>query len=103
MQPLEFLDTADRLAQGATQGDWRSAVSRAYYGIFHHFREFFFAHGLDLGQAREAHAHLYFGLNNCGVGGSVPIATDVYILRADRAEADYDLTIAIGPGLATSA
>jgi uncharacterized protein (UPF0332 family) len=30
----EFLDTADRLALGTSEADWRSAVSRAYYGLF---------------------------------------------------------------------
>jgi len=33
----DFLDTARRLAAGTTQGDWRSAISRAYYACFHYF------------------------------------------------------------------
>jgi hypothetical protein len=30
MKWREFRDTADRLAQGLTEGDWRSAISRSY-------------------------------------------------------------------------
>ncbi|MGO9468787.1 MAG: hypothetical protein ACLQIB_13215 [Isosphaeraceae bacterium] len=47
MGPNEFLDTAERLAQGGTEGDCRSAISRAYYSVFHRFRNFFLAQGLD--------------------------------------------------------
>lgn len=41
MQASEFQDTAERLSQGTTEGDWRSAISRAYYAVFHHFLDFF--------------------------------------------------------------
>jgi uncharacterized protein (UPF0332 family) len=41
----DFLDTARRLAAGATEGDWRSAVSRAYYSLFHRIRDVCLAHG----------------------------------------------------------
>jgi hypothetical protein len=34
MQGIEFLATADGLSQGPSEGDWRSAVSRAYYAVF---------------------------------------------------------------------
>jgi len=39
MQWSEFQDTAGRLAHGATEGDWRSAISRGYYAVFHFFHE----------------------------------------------------------------
>ena len=31
----DFLSLAARLAGGATEADWRTAVSRAYYAAFH--------------------------------------------------------------------
>jgi uncharacterized protein (UPF0332 family) len=37
----DFQDTAERLARGATEADWRSAISRTYYAAFHFFRKFF--------------------------------------------------------------
>jgi uncharacterized protein (UPF0332 family) len=96
MQPSEFQDTAERLAQGTTEGDWRSAISRAYYAVFHYFREFFLLHGLDLGAGAQAHINLYFGLNNCGQPTVPPIAYAVNELRRARTLADYDLNRMIG-------
>jgi hypothetical protein len=91
----EFQDTAERLAQGTTEGDWRSAVSRAYYGVFHHFREFFLANGLDLGRGGQAHFNLYAGLQNCGIAAVAPLGNQVDDLRDSRVWADYDLNRAL--------
>lgn len=35
MRPHDFVDLAKKLAQNSTSADCRSAVSRAYYGVFH--------------------------------------------------------------------
>ena len=55
----EFQDSAGRLAHGATEGDWRSAISRSYYGVFHFFRDFLLVHGLDVGRGGQSHFNLY--------------------------------------------
>jgi hypothetical protein len=34
MRGRDFLDTAQRLSGGKTEGDYRSAISRSYYGLF---------------------------------------------------------------------
>ena len=89
----DFLDTAGRLARGATEGDWRSGISRAYYAVFHYFREFFGANGLDIGQgAGQAHSNLYLGLHNCGFPAVELLAGEIDQLRRDRSATDYDLT-----------
>ena len=95
MQASEFQDTAERLAQGTTEGDWRSAISRAYYAVFHHFLDFFLSHGLNLGSGGQAHALLYQALNNCGYPAVKSIANAVNDLRRTRGEADYELTATI--------
>ncbi len=87
----EFLHTADRLARGSTEGDWRSAVSRGYYGVFHFFRDFLLSHGVDVGQGGACHANLYNGLNNCGEAAVAPLAGRINDLRDARAKADYDM------------
>jgi uncharacterized protein (UPF0332 family) len=89
----EFLDTAERLVKGTTEGDWRSGASRAYYAVFHYFCELFLSEGVDLGQGGQAHSNLYVGLNNCGVPSAIPIATDVDRLRSTRGKADYNLAV----------
>ena len=99
----EFQNTADRLAQQATEGDWRSAISRGYYAVFHYFREFLLAHGLDIGQGGVAHSNLYMALWNCGFPLIAPIAARIDDLRILRGKADYDLWRVMGQSMALSA
>ena len=35
MNGADFLHLALRLSGGSTEAEWRSAVSRTYYGVFH--------------------------------------------------------------------
>jgi uncharacterized protein (UPF0332 family) len=85
----EFLETARRLASGTTEGDWRSAISRAYYSVFHFARDLCETHGLSLGQGGQAHSNLYIGLNNCGDAATILVAGRIDDLRGRRIEADY--------------
>ena len=101
MRWADFLDTADRLSQGSTEGDWRSAVSRGYYAVFHCLREFFLANGLDVGQGGQAHFNLYSELLNCGFPAVARIASRVDRLREWRGWADYDLGRAVAQRQAT--
>lgn len=87
----EFMDSAERLVRGSAEGDWRSAVSRAYYAVFHHFREYLLSHRLDVGRGGEAHFNLYSGLHNCGYPDVSRIATRIDDLRSNRVAADYNL------------
>src|SRR5438876_55592 len=91
MQWGEFQDTAERLAHAATEGDWRSAISRGYYAVFHFFREFLAANGLDVGRGGQSHFNLYSGLLNCGFPQVAAIASRIDGLRVHRVWADYDL------------
>jgi len=91
MQGQDFLLTAERLAKGLLESDWRSAVSRAYYAVFHHLRQFLLQQGLDLGRGGQAHFSLYTGLLNCGVPAAGILANRVDQLRSHRVSADYDL------------
>ena len=100
MQWREFHDTAARLAQGTTEGDWRSANSRSYYAVFHFFREFLSANGLNIGQGGQSHFNLYSGLLNCGIGAAAAIASRIDQLRQYRVKADYDLGRPVGQRLA---
>ena len=86
----DFQDTAERLALGQTEGDWRSAVSRTYYAVFHYFREFFLTHGIDVGRSAQSHNSLSSGLLNCGLPSVVPFGRRFDFLRTDRTAADYN-------------
>ena len=91
MQWAEFQDTADRLAQGTAEGDWRSAASRAYYAVFHFGRELLHSYGLDIGRGGQAHFNLYTGLWNCGFPGVAAVARRIDDPRIQRTLADYEL------------
>jgi uncharacterized protein (UPF0332 family) len=92
----EFRNTADHLAQGSTEGDWRSAVSRAYYACFHYFRSFLLSHSLDLGRGGQSHFNLYSGLLNCGFPAVSAVASRIDSRREARIRADYELRPLIG-------
>ena len=97
-----FQDTADRLANGGTEGDWRSAISRGYYAVFHYFRSFLLAHGLDIGRGGQAHFNLYVGLWNCGFPHVAVVANRIDVLRTDRVAADYNLSSSLPQAAARS-
>jgi hypothetical protein len=98
----DFLDTASRLALGATEADWRSAVSRAYYAVFHYFDRFLHSHGVSIGRGGNVHAVLYAGLLHCGFPQLGRIASRIDDLRIARGEADYDLGQPLPAGTASA-
>ena len=91
----DFLDTANRLIAGATEGDWRSAISRSYYAIFHYFREWLLLAGVDVGNGPQAHHNLYAAFLHCGVPAVASIARRIDDLRTARNRADYDIARAM--------
>lgn len=91
MRWSEFQDTATRLLQGTTEGDWRSAISRSYYGVFHYLRELLLSHGVDIGQSGQSHFNLYSGLLHYGFRPVAQIASRLDDLRLNRVRADYQL------------
>jgi len=99
----DFQNTADRLILGATEGDWRSAVSRTYYAVFHYFRDFFLAQGIDVGGGGQSHTSLSYGLTNCGLPPVVPFGRRLDRLRTSRTRADYDFSRPVGRTLAQAA
>lgn len=98
----EFQATAGRLLQGTSEGDWRSAISRSYYAVFHHLREFLLSHGVDIGQGGQSHFNLYSGLLHCGFQPVARIASRLDDLRLNRVRADYQLGQVIDRSLAVA-
>lgn len=84
----DFQVTAERLAWGTTEGDWRSAISRCYFAVFHFFRNFLLSHGLDIARDGQSHFNLYCGLLNCGFSSVAAVASRIDDLRSNRVEAD---------------
>lgn len=91
MKPREFLDLADELVVGMSEGAWRSAVSRADYAAFHTARHFLIGLGFKVPEAESAHHCVYVRLNNAGNAHLSYTASLLYKLRRERNTADYDL------------
>jgi uncharacterized protein (UPF0332 family) len=62
MNPGQFLTQAQRLVVMTGEEDWRSAVSRTYYAVFHVACEFMDSLGFSVPQADRAHAYLWLRL-----------------------------------------
>ena len=87
----DFLPLAARLATGTTEADWRSAVSRAYYAVFHGTRDLLTGFGFKTPRADQAHEYLYRRLNNSGLAAVQQAAAQFRSLRQVRNQADYDM------------
>jgi uncharacterized protein (UPF0332 family) len=62
----DYLTLAGTLSTGATEAEWRSASSRAYYAAFHVARRLLFGLGFYVPQADKAHGYLWLRLSNAG-------------------------------------
>lgn len=88
----DFLPLATRLAGGLTEAEWRSAVSRAYYTVFHVARRLFADLRFTVPRADRAHQYLVFRLSNSGESAVEQAGRDLETLRRLRNRADYDET-----------
>lgn len=91
MEASDFLNLAIRLSGGSSEAEWRSAVSRAYYGAFHLAREFVVNCRVMLPKTADAHDKLQWCLSHAGDESLDAIAGKLNSLRSSRNVADYDL------------
>ena len=92
MNGRDFLPLANQLARGATESEWRSAVSRAYYACFHVARRLLSDLGFTVPRADRAHQYLVYRLSNSGEALVEQEGRDLETLRRSRNRADYDET-----------
>ncbi len=88
----DYLSLAIRLAAGPGEAEWRSAVSRAYYAVFHVARRLFTDLGFTVPRADRAHQYVVFRLGNSGDAAVEQAGRDLETLRRLRNRADYDDT-----------
>lgn len=91
MDPHEFLRVADELSVAMEEAEWRTAVSRAYYAVFHQSRRLLEQCGFAVPKADHAHAYLWLRLSNCGHTDVILVGIKLKELRSLRNQADYDL------------
>ena len=92
MNPSEFIDFAGRLSasDGGSAPQYRSAISRAYYGAFHIATQFLEGIGHPCKMANE-HKWPVEALGNSGVAEAIEISGLLHNLRVGRRDADYNL------------
>jgi uncharacterized protein (UPF0332 family) len=88
MNGPDFLPLAARLAAAPTEPEWRTAVGRAYYAVYHVARQLLEDLGFRVPRADRAHAYLWMRLNNSGAAHVQRAASDMQTMRN---HADYDL------------
>ena len=91
MNGAEFLTVAECLLDGETEAEWRSAVSRAYYAVFHQARRILLRCGFQPIRGDQAHAFLWLRLANSGHPDIRQAGLDLQELRGMRNWADYDM------------
>ena len=99
----DFLVVATRLAAATTEGEWRTAVSRAYYAAFHVARRLLADLQFNVPRADRAHQYLVFRLSNSGEAAVEQAGRDLDTLRRLRNRADYDEVPALTQPQATAA
>src|ERR1043166_7013556 len=90
MDARDYLRLAETLVAGASEAEWRSAVSRAYYAVFHVARRLLLSCGFVVARADRAHAYLWRRLANCGDPDVQDAGNKLNALRGERNDADYD-------------
>jgi uncharacterized protein (UPF0332 family) len=100
MDGKEFLNLAQRLSQGRSEAEWRSASSRAYYAVFHAARDLLAGGGFLVPRGEQAHSYLWLRLSNCGDDGLAEAGVQLNDLRRHRNRADYDLHLTLGQNVA---
>src|ERR1700722_599106 len=86
----DYLTVATRLMAGATEADWRSAISRAYYAAFHVGCDLLRTLGFRVPRADRAHAFVWLRLSNSGHPDVNQAGSDLNQFRGERNRADYD-------------
>jgi uncharacterized protein (UPF0332 family) len=100
MNPDDFLKTAEFLnSHSETEANLRTSVSRSYYGIFLHFRDYLLAHGIRKKKEPKKQVHLFvrevFNWSNSRVGSK--LAEKLLDLNERRRQADYELGMIVTP------
>jgi uncharacterized protein (UPF0332 family) len=92
MDAKQFQLLASRLIeQGAYPAEYRSAISRSYYAVYHVGLELLNSMGFGIESNSTAHEQVYRHLNNSGDKDLVGVAAKLGDLRTKRIHADYRL------------
>jgi len=93
MDPLDFLNFADSLKNSAEEAGRRSAISRAYYSVFHYIKAYLEEKGIPIPEDSTAHAKIPQYLRNAGLEEVRELGQSVDDLQEARIDADYSIDL----------
>ena len=91
MAPRAFLELARELVAKPTEASWRTAVSRAYYAIFHVARLKLREWGFQIQQSDQTRVGVARRISKVGIPEWEELARRLTELRSLRNLVDYDL------------
>ncbi len=91
MIPSDFVDLVARLSNGDSEAEFRTAVSRVYYGTFHAAVQILIEAGISLPVGPESHHKVRLCFMECGEPAGLRAGSQLHTLRKQRNIADYDL------------
>ncbi len=89
MDGREFLKFAKILISGNCEAEYRSAVSRAYYGAFNFARQLLEDWTFDVNKGPGGHGDVSNMFSNCGIQDVEKAANKLSDLHGRRIDADY--------------
>lgn len=92
MNGIEFLAFAKTNYNSSEEAARRSAVSRAYYALYHDVRQNFRNMGLHVYRGPDEHRRLASCLSQSGIAAAMIVGQSMGDLRTARNDADYDLS-----------
>lgn len=91
MNPIEFLNLADRLHASADEAERRTSVSRSYYAAYHVLVQALSAEQVPFEKSGDDHGRLDYYLTESGDQQAQQMGGKLRGLRSDRRDADYKL------------
>jgi uncharacterized protein (UPF0332 family) len=97
MNYLDFINTAEKLidADNPTEADIRTAISRAYYAVFHHVLSWWRNDTRFPDYRDRGHAKIQMALYNASNSAARDFSIDLKNLNIGRRKADYELALTI--------
>lgn len=91
MNPLDFLNVADRLKNATDEADLRTSISRSYYATYNFLLQSLSLHSVHFEKTGDDHARLGYYLASSKDPRTMKLAGKLRRLRVSRGEADYNL------------
>lgn len=95
MNPVEFLDIADRFQASTSEAERRTSIGRSYYALYNILLGSLSSQRVAFENGGRDHGRLVYYLTKCGHRQADKIGGALKLLRNLRTDADYHMNVAI--------